>query len=117
VITRLWSAKANGSGSQDYLDHFTGTVLPELRKLEGYAGSTVLSRVTNGEVEILVATLWRSLDAIQQFAGADLEGAVVAPEAAAILSEYDRRVLHFEVALVDVPPNAPDPAQHKRSVR
>ena len=34
-------------------------------------------------VEIIVLTFWRSLDAIRGFAGADLEGAVVAVEAAA----------------------------------
>src|SRR5262249_23935358 len=76
VITRLWAAKASQPGSRDYLDHFHNVVLPELRKLEGYAGSTVLTRVTNGDVEIMVATLWHSLQAIQQFAATDLEWAV-----------------------------------------
>lgn len=104
MITRLWSAKTSQPGSRDYLDHFHNVVLPELRKLPGYAGSTVLTRVVNGEVEILVATVWHSRESIQQFAGGDLEDAVVAPEAAAILSDYDRRVRHFEVALVDGAP-------------
>lgn len=107
VITRLWSAKASVPGSRDYLDHFNSAVLPELRKLKGYAGSTVLTRVTNGQVEILVATLWHSLQAIQRFAGADIEGAVVADEAAAILADYDRRVRHFEVEMMDVRQNKP----------
>jgi heme-degrading monooxygenase HmoA len=107
VITRLWSAKATETGSKDYLEHFNNAVLPELRKLEGYAGSSVLTRVTNGELEILVATVWHSLQAIQQFAGTDLDGAVVASEAAGILADYDRRVRHFEVALIDVAANAP----------
>jgi heme-degrading monooxygenase HmoA len=97
----LWSAKATERGSKAYLDHFNDAVLPDLRKLDGYAGSTVLTRVTDGEVEILVATVWRSLQTIRDFAGVDLERAVVASEAADILTDYDRRVRHFEVALID----------------
>jgi len=107
VITRLWSAKANEPGSRDYLDHFTSHVLPELRRLAGYAGSTVLTRKTEGEIEIVVATLWDSLQAIQEFARADLDEAVVAAEADAILSGYDRRVRHFDVALIDTRPHLP----------
>jgi heme-degrading monooxygenase HmoA len=97
----LWSATATERGSKAYLDHFNHAVLPELRKLEGYAGSTVLTRETDGEVEILVATVWSSLQAIGQFAAADLESAVVAAEAEGILTCYDRRVRHFDVALTD----------------
>jgi len=37
------------------------------------------------------------MDAIRMFAGSDVERAVVAPEAAAVLIEYDRTVDHYEV--------------------
>ena len=46
-------------------------------------------------------TVWQSLSAIDAFAGPDREAAVVAPEAAALLTDYDRRVRHFEVATTD----------------
>ena len=104
MITRLWSARATESGSREYLKHFDGAVLPELRKVAGYVGSTVLTRATSGEVEILVATVWRSLDAISEFAGPDPEKAVVAGEAAAVLTSYDDRVRHFELAVLDRAP-------------
>jgi len=113
VIARLWSAKATEPGSKAYLDHFNHAVLPELRKLDGYAGSTVLTRVTNGEVEILVATVWRSLQAIRDFAGVDLERAVVATEAACILTDYDRRVRHFDVGLIDEAAKLPYGSRHQ----
>ena len=46
-------------------------------------------------------TVWQSNPAIEAFAGPDREAAVVAPEAAALLTDYDRRVRHFEVATTD----------------
>jgi heme-degrading monooxygenase HmoA len=103
MIARLWSARASVPQSRAYLEHFDRSIVPKLRELEGYVGATVLTRRTDREVEILVATLWQSLEAIQHFAGPDVEAAVVAAEAAVLLNEFDRRVRHFEVASTDQP--------------
>ena len=46
-------------------------------------------------------TFWRSVDSVRGFAGADVEAAVVAEEAAALLTQFDRRVRHYEVAVKD----------------
>jgi hypothetical protein len=59
----------------------------------------LLERDAPEGVEIIVLTFWRSLDSIRGFAGPDLEGAVVAEEAAALLTQFDRRVRHYEVAV------------------
>jgi len=55
------------------------------------------------EVEIFVETTWRSLDSIRNFAGPDLETAVVTGQAAALLTDFDRRVHHSEIAVTDNP--------------
>jgi len=39
-------------------------------------------------------------------AGADRESAVVAPEAAALLTDFDKRVRHYEVGLSQFPLNS-----------
>jgi len=96
---RHWSARTTQANLPKYLDHFSKNVLPELRRVNGYQGSTVFVRHIDNEVEILVATSWRSLDSIRNFAGSDLEAAVVADEAAALLTGFDRRVRHFDVAI------------------
>jgi heme-degrading monooxygenase HmoA len=101
MIARLWSARTTSAQSRAYLKHFSAGVLPTLRQFSGYAGSTVMTREVQGSVEILVTTLWRSREAIDAFAGPDRETAVVAPEAAALLTEYDRRVKHYEIASTD----------------
>jgi heme-degrading monooxygenase HmoA len=73
--------------------------LPALKEVEGYSGVMLLERAIPGAIEIIVITFWRSVDAIRGFAGGDLEQAVVADEAAALLTQFDRHVRHFEVAL------------------
>ena len=101
AILRHWSARASKAQLPKYLEYFSKRVLRELRCVAGFLGATVSTRHTGNEAEIFVETSWRSLDAIRAFAGPDLEAAVVAPEAAALLTDYDRRVRHFEIAISD----------------
>ncbi|MGB2669548.1 MAG: antibiotic biosynthesis monooxygenase [Candidatus Acidiferrum sp.] len=101
MIARLWSAHTTNSQSTRYLEHFWQSVVPALRKFDGYVSSSVLVRSHGDSVEILVTTVWQSLQAIEAFAGSDRETAVVASEAAALLTDYDRRVRHYEVAQMD----------------
>jgi heme-degrading monooxygenase HmoA len=72
--------------------------MPELREIEGFAGSQLLQREASDRVEVTVVTFWETIEAIDVFAGTDREAAVVAPEAAALLTDFDRRVRHYEVA-------------------
>lgn len=99
MIARLWSAHTTPARAPAYADHLRTHVLPAVQRLEGYAGAQLLERAASGSTEILVITYWRSLDAVRAFAGADLEQAVVAEEAAALLTDFDPRVQHYEVVV------------------
>lgn len=101
AIVRQWSARATEAQLPKYLEHFSKSVLRELRRVPGYLGANVSVRHSGKEAEIFVETTWRSLEAIRAFAGEDIEAAVVAPEAAALLKDFDRRVRHTEIALTD----------------
>lgn len=103
MIARLWSARATQAQVQAYLKHFSGNVAPALHKSKGYVGHTVFARESSDSVEILVTTYWQSMAAVEAFAGPDREAAVVAPAAAALLLEYDRRARHYEVAQSSFP--------------
>ncbi len=103
MIARIWSAQTTPAQAPAYAEHLRTAVLPILNKVEGYAGAMLLEREVADAVEIIVITWWRSPDAIRGFAGDDLEGAVVADEAAPLLSRFDRRVRHFDLALRDDP--------------
>ena len=103
TILRRWSARASVAQLPKYLDHFDENVLPELRRVSGYLGATVSLCRLESEIEILVETTWRSIEAIRDFAGPDLEAAVVADHPAALLTDFDRRVRHYEIAVRDLP--------------
>jgi heme-degrading monooxygenase HmoA len=107
MIARRWSARTTTQNWPTYEEHFTKNVLPELRAVDGYVSSNLLKRDAGGDVEITVITFWRSLECIDAFAEPDREAAVVAPSAAALLLDYDRRVRHYDLALVDKPANSP----------
>ena len=101
TVMRRWTARAAKAQLPKYLEHFSKNVLPELRRVHGYLGAVVFLRRLEREIEIVVETNWDSLESVRNFAGPDLEAAVVAPVAAALLTGFDRRVLHSEVVLTD----------------
>jgi heme-degrading monooxygenase HmoA len=98
MIERVWSARTTPAGAAAYAEYFQRVVLPELAAVAGYRGARLLQRAMDGAtIEIVVVTAWESLQAIRGFAGDDLDRAVVHDEAAALFSDYDRTVRHFEV--------------------
>src|SRR5271156_1068799 len=97
MIVRIWRARATVSNEIAYAEHFNRSVIPELRGVRGFLGASLLRKGRSGEVELLVITKWASMDAVRKFAGSDIAKAVVAPEAAALLTDFDRIVEHYEV--------------------
>jgi heme-degrading monooxygenase HmoA len=98
MVERVWSARArNDADAAAYASYFQRVVVPELKAVDGYRGARLLRRDVADGVEVVVATTWESLDVIRGFAGADLERAVVHDEAAALFSDYDRTVRHFDL--------------------
>lgn len=102
-VARSWSARATPSGAAAYLAHFRTAVLPALRETGGHRGALVLRRAEGDLVRITVLTLWESMAAVERFAGADVEAAVVEPAARAVLADCDTRVEHFELAFLSEP--------------
>lgn len=101
MIARFWSAKTTPALAPAYAVHLQGQVFPTLRKLDGFLRATLLQREAGGTVEITVITYWKSLESIRAFSGPDVETAVVADQAAALLTSYDRRVRHYDVIAED----------------
>ena len=101
MIERVWSARTTRDGAAAYADYFRRVVLPELAAVDGYLGVRLLQRAMPDGVtiEVVVVTRWESLTAVQRFAGGDIDRAVVHDDAAALFSDYDRTVRHFEILL------------------
>ena len=101
MIVRSWTAQATRALAPAYTTHLQTHVLPTLRDIAGYAGAMLLQRDLTDGVEIIVLTYWQSLEAIRAFAGDPIEAAVVAAEAAALLTQFDTRVRHYELVIRD----------------
>lgn len=99
MVVRTWSATATHSGAQDYRRYFRDTLLPQLRRLEGFAGAYLLARDVEaaGTVELTTHTFWESPAAVRAFAGDDVTRSVVEPEAQAVLLAFDRTATHRTV--------------------
>ena len=100
LTVRTWSARADAEGAGSYCRYFTGTLLPELRKLPGFEGAYLLRRDLGGDgtVELTTHTFWESPEMIRAFTGDDITVAIVEPEAQAMLLDFDRTATHRSVA-------------------
>ena len=99
LTVRTWSATADAEGAGNYIRYFSGTLLPELRKLPGFEGAYLLRRdLDERTVELTAHTLWDSPASIRAFAGDDITVAIVEPEAQAMLLDFDRTATHLSVA-------------------
>jgi hypothetical protein len=99
LTVRTWSATADAEGAGNYSRYFTGTLLPELRKLPGFEGAYLLRRDLDqhGTAELTACTFWESPQAIRAFAGDDISVSIVEPEAQAMLLGFDRTATHRTV--------------------
>ena len=103
MIARTWTAHASRPGTDAYVEFFRLTLTPQLASLEGHRGAVVLrSPVADDDVHITVITFWESMTAVARFAGSSPDVAVVEPEARALLTSFDARVQHHEVAFARI---------------
>jgi len=97
MILREWRARATSAGAGDYAAHFETEVKPALGRISGFRRADLARRASPEEVELVVLSVWESIDAIRDFAGPDYERAVVHPYAARILTAYDETVWHYDL--------------------
>lgn len=98
MIFRMSTGTAHSAVDADqYATFLDSTVFPELRTLPGHHGAYLLRRAIGAHQEMMIITIWESVDAIRAFAGEDVETAVFEPEARRLLPDRDERVKLYEV--------------------
>jgi heme-degrading monooxygenase HmoA len=97
VISRQWRGLAKPAHADEYVEHLRTETLPQLLRIEGFIDASILRRSVEGGIEFLIVTRWSSLNAIEQFAGRDIELAVVPACVQQMMLDYDRRVRHYDV--------------------
>lgn len=98
MIIRSWKARTARTKFETYARHFRETVVPELANIPGHVGAYLLRRNAGTHIDVLVLTLWESMEAVAAFAGKRTGKAVVNPAAQALLESFDTTVEHYEVA-------------------
>jgi heme-degrading monooxygenase HmoA len=96
-IARLWRGSTKADDADRYLEYLRATGLAEYARTAGHVDTLTLRRVHDGRAEFLLVSVWHSMEAVREFAGADLERAVFYPEDERYLVERDERVTHFEI--------------------
>lgn len=101
MISRIW----HGWTTLRNADKYEGLLKEEIfvgiksKHIRGLKSMQLLRRTIGAEVEFITIMLFDSLDAVREFAGKDYEVAVVPDSARAVLSHFDERSQHYEVAM------------------
>jgi heme-degrading monooxygenase HmoA len=97
MIARLWRGTVRESDQDTYYAYLQKTGLKEYAATPGNRAVYTLRRVSGGQCEFLLLTLWDSWEAIQAFAGPDYEKAVYYPEDEKFLLAREPNVTHYEL--------------------
>jgi heme-degrading monooxygenase HmoA len=98
VIARIWRGWAPVATAGDYQRHYESEVGEHLRAVSGFRGARLLRQDQGREVLFTSITFFTSVDAVRGFAGHDYEQAVVEEAARRVLTRWDERVSHHDVA-------------------
>ncbi|MGA8621209.1 MAG: antibiotic biosynthesis monooxygenase, partial [Candidatus Sulfotelmatobacter sp.] len=65
MILRMWRAQSTVEKADEYIRHATAKVFPALRTIEGHRGAFLLRHTLGDTVDLVVLTLWESMDAVR----------------------------------------------------
>ena len=99
MIARIWHGYTTSAYADEYEATLRAEILPGISEVRGYMGGYLLRRPNGEEVEFVTVLLWKSLDALRDFAGPDYERAIVPAERRKFLSHYDENSAHYEVVV------------------
>lgn len=98
MIARIWRGITLKEKADDYLAYLNETGLKDYAKTPGNRGVTILRRIQGEHCEVMLISLWESMDAVRAFAGENPERSVYYPEDEQYLLQMEPLVRHYEVA-------------------
>jgi heme-degrading monooxygenase HmoA len=96
MIARVWRGVVRLDDADEDAEYIRDTGFTEYAQTSGNRGAWMLRRDTGDRAEFITLSLWDSVDAIQAFAGDDIEAAVLYPEDARYLVG-ESTVTHYQV--------------------
>lgn len=100
MITRIWHGYTSNENADAYEQLLKTKIFPYIaaKGVAGYREIQLLKRTLQDEVEFITIMWFNTLEDIIAFAGKDYETAVVLPEAEALLSRFDAKSQHYQLA-------------------
>jgi heme-degrading monooxygenase HmoA len=97
MIARIWRGVVRAQDVGTYAAYVKKTGLDGYKQTPGNRGAWLLRRVEGDRAEFITLSFWKSRQAIEGFAGQDIERAVYYPEDDKFLVERDLTVRHYEI--------------------
>ena len=100
MIARIWSGTVRTNDAEHYADYIRETGFAAYGHTPGNRGAWLLRRDDDaaGTSQFLTLSLWDTVEAIQAFAGDDIDVAVLYPEDERYLVDGGTDIRHNEVA-------------------
>lgn len=121
MIARIWRGITLKENADDYLAYLQETALRDYAKTPGNRGVTILRRDQGEHCEIMLISMWESMDAVRAFAGENPDRSVYYPEDERYLLQMEQMeslVRHYDVdermPSGDEPPAQTKPTAKKR---
>jgi heme-degrading monooxygenase HmoA len=98
MIARIWRGITLKEKADDYLAYLHETGLKDYAKTPGNRSVTVLRREQGEHCEIMLVSMWDSMDAVRAFAGENPDRSVYYPEDDQYLLQMEPLVRHYDVS-------------------
>lgn len=101
MVARMWHGRTLVSKTDAYTNYLNEAGLTKIRKIPGNKGVQMFLRNTGQETEFYVISYWSSREAIQNFAGKDINKVRSLPRDPEFLIEIEPTVKHFDLLVDD----------------
>ena len=97
MIARVWRGITAAEKADAYIAYLRETALSDYARAPGNRGVTVFKRIQGEHAEIVLLSMWDSMDAVRAFAGGNPDHSVFYPEDEFYPLEMEPLVRHYEV--------------------
>lgn len=100
MIARIWHGWTKPSDAKAYEEMLRNEIFPSIaaRNIQGYRGAELFIREEDDEVEFVTLLRFDSMDAVEEFAGADATRPVIYPKAEALITRM-QPAQHYRIAI------------------
>ncbi|HEX9615111.1 MAG TPA: antibiotic biosynthesis monooxygenase [Bacteroidota bacterium] len=96
MIARIWHGKTKKEHADAYREYVSRTGVREYRNTDGNLGVQIWQKDDGDFTHIWTVTLWRDLESVKGFAGAEFDKAKYYPEDRNYLIEFEPKVAHYQ---------------------